>query len=102
MEAVRERALGVLERVDISADGDRLNANGFVWEMLVEHEHQHNETMLQTLALAEPGTFSPTARALPADGVEYGERVGVEGGAFTMGIDPEGFAYDNERPAHEV
>ncbi len=55
MEAVRERALGVFDRVDISAEGDRLNANGFVWEMLVEHEHQHNDTMLQTLALAEPG-----------------------------------------------
>ena len=33
MDAVRERALGVLER-PTCRDGDRLNANGFVWEML--------------------------------------------------------------------
>ena len=71
MAAVRERALDVLERVDLSSDGDRLNANGFVWDMLVQHEHQHNETMLQTLQLAEPGVYSPSRppRAeAPADG----------------------------------
>jgi gamma-glutamyl hercynylcysteine S-oxide synthase len=26
----------------------------------------------------------------------------VEAGSFAMGIDPHGFAYDNERPAHEL
>ena len=41
--------------------GDRLNANGFVWDMLIQHEHQHNETMLQTLQLAEPGVSCPRA-----------------------------------------
>ncbi len=56
MEAVRERALGVLER-----DG-----GGPLWDMLVQHEHQHNETMLQTLQLAAPGTYSP--ERTPADG----------------------------------
>ena len=48
MDAVRDRSLEVLERVDLSRDSDRLNASGFVWEMLIRHEHQHNETMLQT------------------------------------------------------
>ena len=56
MEAVRERALGVLER-----DG-----GGPLWDMLVQHEHQHNETMLQTLQLAAPGTYSP--ERTPASG----------------------------------
>ncbi len=58
--ARRARARGPLR------DGDRLNADGFVWEMLVQHEHQHNETMLQTLQLAEPGNLRPGARAAPA------------------------------------
>ena len=31
----------------------------FIAEMLIQHEHQHNETMLQTLQLAEPGVYSP-------------------------------------------
>ncbi len=34
--------------------------------MLVQHEHQHNETMLQTLQLAEPGMYSPD-RPPPAE-----------------------------------
>ena len=34
--------------------------------MLIQHEHQHNETMLQTLALAEPGVYSPPAPAAGA------------------------------------
>ena len=65
MDAVRERSLAVLDRADLSADSDRLNAHGFVWEMLIRHEHQHNETMLQTLQLARPGTFVPDPRPRP-------------------------------------
>jgi iron(II)-dependent oxidoreductase len=101
MRDVRARALEVLERVDLSKASDPLNAHGFVWEMIVQHEHQHNETMLQTLQLAEPGTFSPLRRrsrpATPAN-----EMVRVAGGAFRMGDPGVGFAYDNERPAHDV
>ncbi len=91
MEAVRERALGVLER-----DG-----GGPLWDMLVQHEHQHNETMLQTLQLAAPGTYSP--ERTPAGGAAPDEgMVAVGEGPFRMGFPGEGFAYDNERPAHTV
>ena len=55
---VRERSLGVLRRADLARAG-------FVFEMVIQHEHQHNETMLQTLALAEPGVFVPPARRVP-------------------------------------
>lgn len=103
MEAVRERALDVLERVDLSPGSDRLNADGFVWELLIQHEHQHDETMLQTLQLAEPGVFAP--RRSPSTGpAESGEaeRIAVPGGVTEIGDDGTGFAYDNERPRHEV
>ena len=103
MEAVRERALGVLELVDLSGDGDRLNANGFVWEMLVQHEHQHNETMLQALKLAPAGTYAPSRRPLPGPPASDPRgTVRVEAGPFVMGFRSRGFAYDNERPPHEV
>jgi gamma-glutamyl hercynylcysteine S-oxide synthase len=104
MEQVRERALEVLEHADLSERGDRLNAGGFVWEMLVEHEHQHDETMLQTLKLAERGTYAPRRRRLPRK-PPFGrgpEMVRVEAGPFPLGAGPDGFAYDNERPQHEV
>jgi iron(II)-dependent oxidoreductase len=68
--------------------------------MLVQHEHQHNETMLQTLQLAEPGVFAPQRRTQAgraARGV-----VTVEAGTCSIGDDGEGFAYDNERPRHQV
>jgi gamma-glutamyl hercynylcysteine S-oxide synthase len=94
----------VLDSADVSARGDRLNAGGFVWEMLIAHEQQHNETMLQTLQLAAPGTYSP-ARGFdpPAQATRgAGDTVDVPGGPFLMGAGPDGFAYDNERPRHEV
>jgi gamma-glutamyl hercynylcysteine S-oxide synthase len=104
MTAVRERALEVLDRADLSAGGGRLTAHGFVWAMLVQHEHQHNETMLQTLSLAAPGVFVPRPRPLPAPppGLRGPDMVRVEGGPCLLGRDGDGFTYDNERPCHEV
>ena len=34
-----------------------------LWDMVIQHEQQHNETMLQTLQLAEPGVYAPQRRA---------------------------------------
>jgi iron(II)-dependent oxidoreductase len=101
MAAVRERALAVLDRADLFPDSDRLNAGGFVWDLIVQHEHQHNETMLQTLQLAEPGTFAPH-RPEPGPGSPGSDAIKVPGGTFTIGDGGTGFAYDNERPAHTV
>ena len=54
MGEVRERTLEVLGEVEIGADAaDPLLREGFVYEMLVAHELQHQETMLQLLQLVE-------------------------------------------------
>jgi gamma-glutamyl hercynylcysteine S-oxide synthase len=89
MDSVRERALGSLDRV-----------SEFIGEMLVRHEHQHNETMLQTLQLAEPGVYRPRRRR--RSGRAAAGLLEVAEGPFGMGDDGRGFAYDNERPRHEV
>ena len=117
MGRVRERALAVLERVDLSPSSDRLNAGGFVWDLLIQHEHQHDETMLQTLQLAPAGVFAPVPAggperdgtdAMPAEtgsprvGGETSDPVTVAAGSFPIGDAGGGFAYDNERPRHEV
>ena len=53
---------------DLSADGGPLLAGGFVYGMVVQHEHQHDETMLAPLQLmGEPG-YRPLAAAPPGVG----------------------------------
>jgi gamma-glutamyl hercynylcysteine S-oxide synthase len=92
LEQVRERALGVLEAVD---------PDPFIWEMVVQHEAQHNETMLQTLQLAERGVYAPERRS-PVASRQSPRTLGVPAGSYPIGDSGEGFSYDNERPAHEV
>jgi len=113
LEQVRERALVVLAGADLSPGSDRLNANGFVWDLLIQHEHQHNETMLQTLQLAEPGVFDPVAvaggrtgqipAAIPPESARDANPPSIlAAGTFEIGDAGEGFAYDNERPRHAI
>ena len=104
MEQVRERTLEVLDEIDLES-GDPLLADGFIYEMLLAHEHQHNETMLQLLQMVEsyePVEVDPGPAAEPvADGPEM---VAVEGGEARdrRRARDGGFAYDNERPRHAV
>jgi gamma-glutamyl hercynylcysteine S-oxide synthase len=79
-----------------------LDPDGFVGELILQHEQQHNETMLQTLKLAEPGVYEPARRPLPTGVAPGPDTVVVEGGPFAMGDPGEDFAYDNERPRREV
>jgi iron(II)-dependent oxidoreductase len=103
---VRARTLEVLEEVEIGADADGpLLRDGFVYEMLLAHELQHDETMLQLLQMVggyepvEPANDSDRAVGPVGDGPET---VAVEGGLHEIGAPAEGFAYDNERPRHTV
>jgi iron(II)-dependent oxidoreductase len=100
MDRVRERALALLDAMDLSAEAHRLDARGFVWEMLVQHEHQHNETMLQCIQLAGPEIWSPARRALPSAPADPPRGTAlVPAGEFEMGDPGWWFAYDNERPS---
>ena len=103
MRAVRERSLAVLDRVSFDDPSDELNRAGFVWDMVLRHEQQHNETMAQTICLAEPGMYDPIRRPLPTGPVSDGPaRIRIDAGPFLAGAVAERFAYDNERPAHSV
>ena len=97
---VRGRVLDALERIEL--DDRPLLARGFVYGMVVQHEHQHDETMLATLQLmAEPG-YRPLAPPPPQAVTSPAGEVYVPAGPFVMGTDDEAWAYDNERPAHIV
>ncbi len=77
--------------------------DGLRHEMVVRHELQHQETMLQALELAQLPALR-AARPVPAPAAVRGhtglEFVEVPGGPCTLGASPHGFAYDNERPRH--
>ncbi len=95
---VRERTLEVLGEVELGPDAeDPLLREGFVYEMLLAHELQHNETMLQLLQMVD-GYEVPVARGALRDP----ETVLIPAGTYEIGAPAEGFAYDNERPRHAV
>ena len=123
---VRERALEVLDEVNIAADAeDPLLRDGFVYELLIAHEQQHNETMLQLLQLVDGydlpdafrsvGDLSPGRVPGSAGHLSPGQASGqlarrfeyppvreVPRAAYEIGAPDGGFAYDNERPRHTV
>jgi iron(II)-dependent oxidoreductase len=91
LDAVRERALDVLGRIGL---GD-----GTLFEMVVRHEAQHNETMRQTLFLAGLPGGAPSGSRDPGTDTTWAQ---IPGGPVAMGARARGFAYDNERPRHVV
>jgi gamma-glutamyl hercynylcysteine S-oxide synthase len=104
LDAVRERTLAVLEALEPSPEDTRPEGSGFVWEMVLQHEMQHGETMLQALKLAPAGFHSPPRRPLAGAGppAPAGIALAIDAAAFELGAPAEGFAYDNERTAHAV
>ncbi len=91
LAAVRARTVEVL---DHAGAGD-----GTICEMVLRHELQHCETMRQTMdivGLLPAG--EPRLAPLPGED----RWLQVPAGAFAMGATQDGFAYDNERPRHEV
>ncbi|MGZ4293283.1 MAG: SUMF1/EgtB/PvdO family nonheme iron enzyme, partial [Solirubrobacteraceae bacterium] len=100
---VRER---VLEVIATRGVGD-----GIIAELIVRHEQQHNETMLQTIQLAQleglslDGGGAANASA-PGNGAHPSptglEMVEIPGGECIIGARATGFAYDNERPRHRT
>ena len=101
LDEVREQALGVLADAELGAEDDPLLADGFVYRMVVQHEHQHCETMLATLQLSDCVYPLPEWEPPPPRAPERAE-VLVAAGSFPLGASDDPWAYDNERPAHEV
>jgi gamma-glutamyl hercynylcysteine S-oxide synthase len=99
---VRGRVLDVLARARFA--GTPLTDDGFAFGMIVQHEQQHDETMLITHQLRKgpPVLAAPPPAAPPADAFSLPAEVRVPGGPFMMGTSGEPWSLDNERPAHTV
>ncbi|HJR54240.1 MAG TPA: ergothioneine biosynthesis protein EgtB [Gemmatimonadota bacterium] len=103
LRQIRRAALLRLRDIDLDVN-DPLLEDGFVYRMLSQHEAQHQETMLQAVALMNEAPFEPAHRLaaprakLPPDTA----MVVVPAGPFQAGATTAPGAYDNERPAHRV
>src|SRR5205085_12376826 len=80
----------------------RLLDDAFVYGMVVQHEHQHDETMLATIQLMDGEGYRPLISAPVAASAPKPAEVRIGPGPFLMGTDTYPWAYDNERPAHVV
>ncbi|MGZ6840041.1 MAG: ergothioneine biosynthesis protein EgtB [Frankiaceae bacterium] len=106
---VRGRVLDVLDRVDVAESPDThgnpgppLLDDGFVYGMVVQHEHQHDETMLATHQLRVGPPVIDEGAQLPPSRTPARAEVLVPGGECTLGTSTDPWAYDNERPAHRA
>ncbi|MDQ1628620.1 MAG: gamma-glutamyl hercynylcysteine S-oxide synthase [Actinomycetota bacterium] len=98
---VRSKVLDALDTMPLDPANPLLD-KGFVYAMVVQHEHQHDETMLATHQLRRGATVLGDVPPPAAPAPPLPHEVLVPGGPFTMGTSDDGWAYDNERPAHEV
>lgn len=100
---IRQRVLERLESVELDSDAALLR-DGFVYHMVLQHEYQHDETILQTLQLKKGDPYpAPRGFTLPAAAAEApAGMVRFPGGQVEIGTDDPGAAYDNERPRHVV
>jgi iron(II)-dependent oxidoreductase len=104
MAEIRERVLRRLAQVDFDSD-DPLLRDGYVYQMVLQHEYQHNETMLQTLQLKKGRPYTPaTRRPLPSamPNTASTDMILVDVGRATIGTDDRTRAYDNERPRYAL
>ncbi len=105
LEDVRERVADAITRAELSNPTNRLLEDGYVFRMVLQHEYQHNETILQTLQLKQGEPYeAPRAwgfnHPIPGSAPPIGSMVRFPGGEVSIGTDDRSAAYDNERPAH--
>jgi gamma-glutamyl hercynylcysteine S-oxide synthase len=100
-EYLEEVRLRTLEVIDERGIGD-----GLLHEMVLRHEHQHDETMLQTVMLARLDGYELVGRRPMPDSARPAatglDMIEIGAGECTIGATPDGFAYDNERPRHRT
>lgn len=102
---VREGVLEALDRFDFR-QADPLKAGGYIFQLVLEHERQHQETLCYLFQLLDPAQKTrpdvPAPVAFDGTTTAASEMVSIPAGTFLMGAPWDSFAYDNERPAHEV
>ncbi|HTX96864.1 MAG TPA: ergothioneine biosynthesis protein EgtB [Mycobacterium sp.] len=97
-QTVRDAVLDALDALPQESDD-------FTFALVVSHENQHDETMLQALNLRSGAPLLADTSVLPTGRPGLaGTSVLVPAGPFVLGVDAvsEPYSLDNERPAHVV
>ncbi len=105
MERLAEIRRRVLERLDTVEfdESNPLLRDGYVYNMVLQHEYQHNETILQTLQLKKGAPYRAPRKIIFDQRVARDcEMIAFDGGRVTIGTNDRSAAYDNERPQHGV
>lgn len=100
---VRAKALDALDALPAD-DGTGVDP-AFVFGLVVSHENQHDETMLQALSIRTGPPILGRGAPLPPGRLDVtGTSVPVPGGPFLLGVTAaeEPMSLDNERDAHVV
>jgi iron(II)-dependent oxidoreductase len=104
MDEIRRRVLERLATADLETSNPLLH-QGYVYRMVLQHEYQHNETILQTLQLKQGTPYVPAVRRpLPpsAGRAQPGAMTLFPGGPVEIGTTDRATAYDNERGLHRI
>lgn len=112
LRRVRAHVLEGLARFDFDSS-DPLLRGGYVFDLVLEHERQHQETLAYLFQLLDPakkkkppGDNTRARVSGPVVGHESTaharDMMEIAEGSFKMGAMWDSFAYDNERPAREV
>jgi iron(II)-dependent oxidoreductase len=102
LNEIRARVLDRLESIELD-DRKPLLRDGYVYHMVLQHEYQHNETILQTLQLKKGEPYhAPRARHFPTQKSFANRMAEFPASRVTIGTEDRTAAYDNERPLHEV
>ena len=125
---MREDALRFLHSIK-DDESHPLLRDGYVFNLVVEHEYQHQETLAYLLQLLAPElkagcriqdsgfsfaiesghpslnhrtTCEPPSTLNPESRILYPDMITIPGGRFEMGARGYPFAYDNEQPPHVI
>ncbi|MEP6925857.1 MAG: SUMF1/EgtB/PvdO family nonheme iron enzyme [Pyrinomonadaceae bacterium] len=108
LQAVRENVLKALDRFDFTSD-DSLQRDGYVFNLVHQHELQHQETLAYLFHLLPPDKKVQSSKfkvqsSKPLDSFLNSRHSSFEiaAGNFIVGAASNDFAYDNEIPAHEL
>ncbi len=84
---IRERVLEAVEHTDLDRPGPLLR-KGFVFGLVLQHELQHQETMLQTLQLRTKVEYPVRDDSPFGDTSDGPGEIRVNSGSFVLGVSP--------------